>query len=74
MLEDRRIGICASKLIFANTQTVNSAGDALTTAGVGFNRGQGQNAAQFDTPEPVVGACGVAVLYRRRMLDEDFFL
>ena len=39
MLEDRTIGICASKLIFENTQTVNSAGDGLTTAGVGFNRG-----------------------------------
>ena len=59
---------------------MNSAGDGLTTAGVGFNRGLGQNAAQFDASEPVFGACGAAVLYRRRMLeeigflDEDFFL
>ena len=80
MLGDPTIGVCASKLIFENSQTVNSAGDGLTTAGVGFNRGLGQKAAQFETPESVFGACGAAVLYRRRMLDEigfldkDFFL
>src|SRR5215471_21307573 len=80
MLEDRTIGICASKLIFEVPRILNSAGDGLTTAGVGFNRGLGQNAAQFDASEPVFGACGAAALYRRRMLDEigfldeDFFL
>ena len=35
---------------------MNSAGDRLTTAGVGFNRGLGQNAAQFDGSEPFFGA------------------
>jgi GT2 family glycosyltransferase len=80
MLGDRTIGICASKLIFENTQTVNSAGDGLTTAAVGFNRGLGSEAAGFTMPELIFGACGAAVLYRRRMLDEigfldeDFFL
>jgi GT2 family glycosyltransferase len=80
MLRDRAIGICASKLIFENTQTVNSVGHGLTTAGVGFNRGLGGNAANFNVSAPVFGACGAAVLYRRRMLDEigfldkDFFL
>ena len=80
MLLDHTIGICASKLIFENSQTVNSAGDGLTTAGVGFNRGLGKDAAEFTMPELVFGACGAAVLYRRRMLDEigfldeDFFL
>ena len=80
MLEDRSIGVCASKLVFENSQTVNSAGDGLTTAGVGFNRGLGSEAAGFAMPELVFGACGAAVLYRRRMLneigflDEDFFL
>jgi GT2 family glycosyltransferase len=80
MLRDRTIGICASKLIFTNSLALNSAGDGLTTAGVGFNRGLGGNAADFERPEFVFGACGAAVLYRRRMLDEigflddDFFL
>src|SRR5262245_46463444 len=80
MVTARPIGICASKLIVENPRILNSAGDGLTTAGVGFNRGLGQNATQFDASEPVFGACGAAVLYRRRMLeeigfwDEDFFL
>jgi GT2 family glycosyltransferase len=80
MLRDQTIGICASKLIFENPRILNSAGDGLTTAGVGFNRGLGHAAAAFDAPEPVFGGCGAAVLYRRRMLDEigfldeDFFL
>ena len=67
MLQDRTVGICASKLIFENSQTVNSAGDGLTTAGVGFNRGLGQKVGQFETPEPVFGACGAAVFYRRQL-------
>jgi GT2 family glycosyltransferase len=80
MLQDRTIGICAPKLIFEDPQTLNSAGDGLTTAGVGFNRGLGGNPLDFNAPELVFGACGAAVLYRRRMLeeigflDEDFFL
>ena len=80
MLRDRTVGICASKLIFENAQAANSAGHGLTTGGVGFNRGLGRNALDFNLPELVFGACGAAVLYRRRMLDEigfldkDFFL
>ena len=80
MLADRTVGICASKLIFTNSLILNSAGDGLTTAGVGFNRGLGGSAADFNSFELVFGACGAAVLYRRRMLDEigflddDFFL
>jgi GT2 family glycosyltransferase len=80
MLRDRTVGICASKLVFENTQTVNSAGDGITTGGVGFNRGLCGMAADFNMSEAVFGACGAAVLYRRLMLDEigfldeDFFL
>jgi GT2 family glycosyltransferase len=80
MLQDRTIGICAPKLIFENTQTVNSAGHGLTTAGVGFNRAPGGNPRDVNATELVFGGCGAAVLYRRRMLeeigflDEDFFL
>ena len=80
MVRDRTVGICASKLIFTNSLTLNSAGDGLTTAGVGFNRGLGGSTADFNSFELVFGACGAAVLYRRRMLDEigflddDFFL
>lgn len=80
MLEDSTVGICASKLIFDDRRSINSAGDGITTAAVGFNRGLGEDAASFDRRELVFGACGAAVLYRRQMLeeigflDEDFFL
>jgi GT2 family glycosyltransferase len=74
MLKDRTIGICAPKIIFENTQTVNSAGHGVTTAGVGFNRGVGGSPLDVSAPELVFGACGAAVLYRRRMLEEIGFL
>ena len=80
MLKDSTIGICASKLLFEDGRTINSAGDGVTTAAVGLNRGLGKNSGLFSHPELVFGACGAAVLYRRRMLDEigflddDFFL
>ena len=80
MLEDSSVGLCASKLLFENGRTINSAGDGLTTAAVGLNRGLGKDGALFGNPELVFGACGAAVLYRRRMLDDvgflddDFFL
>jgi GT2 family glycosyltransferase len=80
MLTDESVGICASKILFATNGTVNSAGDGITTAAVGFNFGLNQKAAQFNSLHRLFGACGAAVLYRRRMLDEigfldeDFFL
>jgi len=80
MLRDRSIGICASKLIFENSPILNSAGDGITTAAVGFNRGLGKDLGLFNRADLVFSACGAAVLYRRQMLDdigfldEDFFL
>lgn len=80
MLQEAAVGICASKLVFDDEVRINSAGDGLTTAAVGFNRGLGKDSALYDQPEPVFGACGAAVLYRRKMLeeigflDDDFFL
>ena len=80
MRRDPKIGICASKLLFDDEMAINSAGDGLTTAAVGFNRGLGAERGRFADTEFVFGACGAAVLYRRKMLDEigfldeDFFL
>jgi GT2 family glycosyltransferase len=53
---------------------VNSVGDGLTTAGVGFNCGLGGNVLDFNVPELVFGVCGAAMSYRRRMFDEVGFL
>ena len=80
MIEDSSIGICASKLLMDGTGKINSAGDGVTTAGVGFNRGLWRDASYYNSLEAVFGGCGAAVLYRRKMLetigflDENFFL
>src|SRR5215510_10301175 len=38
MMDDDRVGICASKLIIDGTDRIDSAGDGITSAGVGFKR------------------------------------
>lgn len=74
------VGICASKLIVDNTQSMDSAGDAYSTSLKGFKRGEGGAAPLFDRGQYVFGACAGAALYRRKMIedigffDEDFFL
>lgn len=80
MIANPTVGICASKLIFTEKHEINSAGDKITTAAVGFNRGLGSHPEEFDSSGLIFGACAAAVLYRRKMLDEigflddDFFL
>jgi GT2 family glycosyltransferase len=80
MLLDHTIGICASKLIIAGAECIDSAGDGMTSAGVGFNRGHRAHLASYSSLEPVFAACAAGALYRRKMideigfLDEDFFL
>ena len=80
MLDDARIGICASKLIIEGTNRIDSVGDGVTTAGVGFNRGHTEDRSNYRSLQPVFAACAAGALYRRKMideigfLDEDFFL
>ncbi len=79
MLNDPTIGICSSKILIENSGKIDSAGDALTTWGVGVKRGFGEEPHRFETPEFVFGACAAAALYSKKMiedigfLDEDFF-
>jgi len=73
LLSTPTIGICASKILFEDGHRIDSAGDGMTTAGVGFNRASGQDSTFFTEMEFVFGACGAAVLYRRRMLEEIGF-
>ena len=81
MTSDDRIGMCASKMIFAQRRDIiNSAGICADRAGIAWDR-QGGEPAQPDESgvQPVFGACAGAALYRRTMLDdvglfdEDFF-
>lgn len=74
------VGICASKMIVYGTNIIDSAGHIFTSILKGCNRGEGETDKNYNTHEYVFGACGGAVLYRKKMideigfLDEDFFL
>jgi GT2 family glycosyltransferase len=75
------IGSVASKLLYADGRTINSAGDLLGRDGATRQRGNGQpDMATWDVAAPVFGASGGAAAYRRAMLadvgllDEAFFM
>jgi GT2 family glycosyltransferase len=74
MIEDEKVGICASKLVIDGTSAIDSAGDGITSAGVGFKRGLWKEKSRYVQQEPVFGACAAAALYRRKMLEEIEFL
>jgi GT2 family glycosyltransferase len=75
------VGSVASKVLFADRRTINSAGDSFGRDGAARQRGAGQpDGAAWDQPGPVFGAMGGAAAYRRAMLadtgllDEAFFM
>ena len=74
MMTDPRIGICASKLITEGTEKLDAAGGGLTSSGVGFKRGVGEDIRLYNAPELVFGASAAAALYRREMIDDIGFL
>jgi GT2 family glycosyltransferase len=76
-----QIGSVASKVLFADRRTINSAGDLMCADGVPRQRGTGQmDGPEWNTPGPVFGAMGGAAAYSRAMLadvglfDEVFFM
>ena len=74
MLNDPVVGICSSKLILQDGGQLESAGDGLTTWGVGFKRGFEQDPELYTDQELVFGGSAAACLYRRKMLDVIGFL
>ena len=78
---DPGVGMCASKMIFADRPNViNSTGINLDAAGIAWDRRGGELDNHQETePVEVFGPCAGAALYRRAMLDEiglfdeDFF-
>jgi len=78
---DPRVGMCASKMIFADRPNViNSTGINLDAVGIAWDRRGGELDNRLETePVEVFGPCAGAALYRRAMLDEiglfdeDFF-
>jgi GT2 family glycosyltransferase len=64
-------GAAASKILFIDRQTINSAGDFYGRDGIPGNRGVHEiDRGQYDQPAYVFGASGGASLYRRRLFDE----
>lgn len=79
---NRRIGICASKILFYNNHSViNSSGICVEKiSGFTWDRGFGDKESdKYREKCMVFGACAAAALYRKDMLgqiglfDEDFF-
>jgi GT2 family glycosyltransferase len=81
LLSQAQIGSMASKVLFADRRTINSAGDIMCADGVPRQRGAGQpDGPAWSVPGPVFGAMGGAAAYSRSMLadvglfDEVFFM
>jgi GT2 family glycosyltransferase len=75
------LGSVASKVLFADRRTINSAGDQLGRDGAARQRGvHAPDGPAWDRVEPVFGAMGGAAAYRRTMLadvgllDEAYFM
>jgi GT2 family glycosyltransferase len=81
LLTNPELGSVASKVLFSDRRTINSAGDVMGRDGAARQRGAGQaDGPRWDQPGPVFGAMGGAAAYRRAMLadvglfDEEFFM
>jgi GT2 family glycosyltransferase len=79
--DNPNVGSVASKVLFADGRTINSAGDVLGRDGAPRQRGAGEpDGVAWNTSGPVFGAMGGAAAYRRAMLadtgllDEVFFM
>jgi len=68
---DPQAGAAASKILFIDRKTINSAGDFYRRDGIPGNRGvHEQDRGQYDQPAYVFGASGGASLFRRHLFDE----
>jgi len=66
-----KIGIVCGKILRMDKKTIDSAGQFLAKNRKPLDRGYGQkDQGQYDSQEFVFGACGAAVLYRKKMLDD----
>ena len=75
------VGFCASRILLLEyPNLVDACGDFYTRDGFAGKRGHLNHSFMYEHYEYVFGACGAAVLYRKKMLeeigffDEDFFL
>lgn len=73
MDEYLEVGMCASKVIIDGTNIINSCGDGMTTAGMGYQIGRGEPIDRYTKKEYIFGGYGAAMMYRKKMLDEIGF-
>ena len=77
---DERAGMCASRVMLAGQDLIDSAGMLASADASSRQRGHGQPPREFDRAGEALCPSGSAALYRRAMLDEvglfdpDFFL
>lgn len=68
---DSSAGAAASKILFIDRHTINSAGDFYGRDGVPGNRGVHElDRGQYDQPDYVFGASGGASVFRRTLFDD----
>ena len=66
-----RVGMCASKILFFETDVIDKAGHLMYPDGQNRGRGTGQrDIGQYDRVEETLFPDGCAALYRREMLEE----
>ena len=71
---DPQAGAAASKILFIDRQTINSAGDYYRRDGTPGNRGVHEiDRGQYDVAGYVFGASGGAAVFRRTLFDEIGF-
>lgn len=80
MASDGRVGMCASKMLFARRpDVINSTGICVDRLGIAWDRRGGVPDDEGLAPEEIFGPCAGAAMYRRELLedvglfDEDFF-
>lgn len=74
------VGMCASKILFADTRIIDKVGHLIYPDGQNRGRGTGEeDRGQYDSQQEALFPDGCAALYRRRLLEEtggfdaDFF-
>ena len=77
---DEKYGIAASLMLRWGTKNIDTAGDGCTRTGKGFKIGHNQPMDLYQTDRDIFAACGGAVLYKRKLIEEisffdsDFFM
>ena len=80
MESDSNLGFCASAVLLAGQNILDSAGMVIAADGSSKQRGHGLLRSTFAGNEPVLMPSGSAAIYRRQMIeqtggfDDDFFL